>query len=285
MKTVNIMGERIKPVRAPDLKAKKRRDEKITMLTAYDATMAGLLDRAGIDVLLVGDSLGMVVEGHDSTIPVTLDAMIHHTRAVSRGTKRALVVADMPFMTYQTGLEDAVRNAGRLIQEGGAGAVKIEGGRPVLDVAARLNDIGIPVMGHLGLTPQSVLRLGGFRPQARTSEDADELIAEAQTLEAAGVFALVLESIPAEVAATVTRELTIPTIGIGAGPYCDGQVLVSYDAFGMFDKFVPSFVKQYARLGEEIIGATEEYINDVREGRFPAHEHTVPAVTRRSGSD
>ncbi len=285
MKKVNIMGEQIKPVRAPDLRAKKRRDEKITMLTAYDATMAGLLDRAGIDVLLVGDSLGMVVEGHDSTIPVTLNAMIHHTRAVSRGTKRALVVADMPFMTYQTGLEDAVRNAGRLIQEGGAGAVKIEGGRPVLDVAARLNDVGIPVMGHLGLTPQSVLRLGGFRPQARTSEDADELIAEAQTLEAAGVFALVLESIPAEVAATVTRELTIPTIGIGAGPYCDGQVLVSYDAFGMFDKFVPSFVKQYARLGEEIIGATEEYINDVREGHFPAHEHTVSAISRRSDRD
>jgi 3-methyl-2-oxobutanoate hydroxymethyltransferase len=279
------MGERIKPVRAPDLKAKKGRAERITMLTAYDATMAGLLDRAGIDVLLVGDSLGMVVEGHDSTIPVTLDAMIHHTRAVCRGTKRALVVADMPFMTYQTGVDDAVRNAGRIVQQGGAGAVKIEGGRAVLDVAARLNDVGIPVMGHLGLTPQSVLRLGGYRPQARTSEDADELICEAQTLEAAGVFALVLESIPAEVAATVTRELTIPTIGIGAGPYCDGQVLVSYDAFGMFDKFVPSFVKQYARLGEEIVRATEEYISDVREGRFPAHEHTVGATTRRSGRD
>ncbi|HUE87648.1 MAG TPA: 3-methyl-2-oxobutanoate hydroxymethyltransferase [Vicinamibacterales bacterium] len=279
------MGERIKPVRAPDLKAKKRRGERITMLTAYDATMAGLLDRAGIDVLLVGDSLGMVVEGHDSTIPVTLDAMIHHTRAVSRGTKRALVVADMPFMTCQTGVDDAVRNAGRIVQQGGAGAVKIEGGRAVLDVAARLTDVGIPVMGHLGLTPQSVLRLGGYRPQARTPEDADELIAEAQTLEAAGVFALVLESIPAEVAATVTRELTIPTIGIGAGPYCDGQVLVSYDAFGMFDKFVPSFVKQYAHLAEEIVRATEEYISDVREGRFPAHEHTVGATTRRSGRD
>ena len=255
------------------------------MLTAYDATMAGLLDRAGIDVLLVGDSLGMVVEGHDSTIPVTLDAMIHHTRAVSRGTKRALVVGDMPFMTYQTGLDDAVRNAGRIIQEGGASAVKIEGGRAVLDVAARLNDVGIPVMGHLGLTPQSVLRLGGFRPQARTPEDADELIAEAQTLEAAGVFALVLESIPPEVAATVTRELTIPTIGIGAGPFCDGQVLVSYDAFGLFDKFVPPFVKQYAKLGEQIVSATREYIDDVREGRFPAHEHTVSAATRRSGRD
>ena len=279
------MSERVKPVRAPDLKKKKRRGERITMLTAYDATMAGLLDRAGIDVLLVGDSLGMVVEGHDSTIPVTLDAMIHHTRAVSRGTKRALVVGDMPFMTYQTGLDDAVRNAGRIIQEGGASAVKIEGGRAVLDVAARLNDVGIPVMGHLGVATQSVLRLVGFRPQARTPEDADELIAEAQTLEAAGVFALVLESIPPGVAATVTRELTIPTIGIGAGPYCDGQVLVSYDAFGLFDKFVPPFVKQYARLGEQIVSATEEYIKDVREGRFPAHEHTVSAATRRSGRD
>ena len=281
----NHMSERVKPVRVTDLRKKKRRGERITMLTAYDATMAGLLDRAGIDLLLVGDSLGMVVEGHDSTIPVTLEAMIHHTQAVSRGTKRALVVGDMPFMTYHTGVEDAVRNAGRLIQEGGASAVKIEGGRAVLDVAARLTDVGIPVMGHLGLTPQSILRLGGYRPQARTPEDADHLIAEAQTLEAAGVFALVLESIPAEVAATVSRELTIPTIGIGAGPYCDGQVLVSYDAFGMFDKFVPSFVKQYAQLGEQIVSATREYISDVREGRFPAHEHTVSAGVRRSGRD
>ncbi len=269
------MGERIKPVRVPDLKNMKRRGEKIAMLTAYDASMARLLDRAGIDMLLVGDTLGMVIEGHDSTIPVTLEAIVHHTRAVARGTRRALVVADMPFGTYHVSVSEAVRNASRLIQEGGAAAVKIEGGRVVLDVASRLSDIGIPVMGHLGMQPQSVHRQGGFRRQARNDEDAQELIAEAQTLEAAGVFALVLEAIPAEVAARVTRELTIPTIGIGAGPDCDGQVLVSYDMFGLFDEFVPSFVKQYAQLGREMVAATEEYVADVRRGRFPAEEHTM----------
>ena len=271
------MTEQTRPVRARDLKVKKKRGERITMLTAYDATMARLLERAGIDALLVGDSMGMVIMGEETTIPVTLDAMIHHTRAVTRGAKRALVVADMPFMTYQASVGEAVRNAGRLIQEGGASAVKVEGGRRVVDTASRLVEIGIPVMGHLGLTPQSVHQQG-FRPQARHPEDAEELLAEARALETAGVFALVLESIPAEVAATVTAALEIPTIGIGAGPFCDGQVLVSYDAFGLFDEFVPSFVKRYANLGEDMVAATEQYITDVREGRFPAHEHTVGAA-------
>jgi 3-methyl-2-oxobutanoate hydroxymethyltransferase len=262
------MPERIKPLRAPDLKAKKKRGEKIAMLTAYDATMARLLDRAGIDVLLVGDSLGMVILGHDTTLPVTLDDVLHHARAVSRGARRALVVADMPFLTFQVSAEEAVRNAGRLLQQGGAAAVKIEGGRPVVHVVERLVEAGIPVMGHLGLTPQAVHQLGGFRRQAGAPEEAAQLLEDARLLEQAGAFAVVLESIPPELARQVTAELTIPTIGIGAGPWCDGQVLVSYDAFGLFDD-VPPFAKQYARLGETMTQATRQYISEVQDGRFP----------------
>jgi 3-methyl-2-oxobutanoate hydroxymethyltransferase len=264
------MLERTKPIRAPDLKEKKRRGEKIAMLTAYDATMARLLDRAGIDVLLVGDSLGMVILGHETTVPVTLEETIHHTRAVARGARRALVVADMPFLTYQVSVPEAVRNAGRLMQEGRAAAVKLEGGRAVLEVTERLVDVGIPVMGHLGLLPQSVHQLGGFRRQAADQPSAERLIEDAHNLETAGAFAVVLESIPEEVALAVTRELTIPTIGIGAGPHCDGQVLVSYDALGLFDEFVPPFVKQYAQLGAEIVSAAQAYAEDVRSSRFPA---------------
>ena len=264
------MPERTKPIRAPDLKEKKRRGEKIAMLTAYDATMARLLDRAGIDVLLVGDSLGMVILGHETTVPVTLEETIHHTRAVSRGARRALVIADMPFLTYQVSTPEAVRNAGRLMQEGRAAAVKLEGGRAVLEVTERLVDVGIPVMGHLGLLPQSVHQLGGFRRQATDQPSAERLIEDAHNLETAGAFAVVLESIPEEVALAVTRELTIPTIGIGAGPHCDGQVLVSYDALGLFDEFVPPFVKQYAQLGAEIVSAAQAYADDVRTSRFPA---------------
>jgi 3-methyl-2-oxobutanoate hydroxymethyltransferase len=264
------MPERTKPIRAPDLKEKKRRGEKIAMLTAYDATMARLLDRAGIDVLLVGDSLGMVILGHETTVPVTLEETIHHTRAVARGARRSLVVADMPFLTYQVSLPEAVRNAGRLMQEGRTAAVKLEGGRAVLEVTERLVDVGIPVMGHLGLLPQSVHQLGGFRRQAADQPSAERLIEDAHNLETAGAFAVVLESIPEEVALAVTRELTIPTIGIGAGPHCDGQVLVSYDALGLFDEFVPPFVKQYAQLGAEIVSAAQAYAEDVRSSRFPA---------------
>jgi 3-methyl-2-oxobutanoate hydroxymethyltransferase len=266
------MSETGKRVRALDLKEKKKRGEKIPVLTAYDATMARLLERAGIEVLLVGDSLGMVVLGHETTLPVTLEAMVHHTAAVSRGASRALVIADMPFLTFQVGVSEAVRNAGRLIQEGGAAAVKIEGGAAMLDVAQRLVDIGIPVMGHLGLLPQSVHQLGGYRRQATLERDAEKLIADARALEAAGVFAIVLESIPAEVARQATAALAIPTIGIGAGPHCDGQVLVSYDALGLYDGAVPPFVKQYAQLGEEIVAAAKTYAQEVRDGRFPAPE-------------
>jgi len=269
------MPDAAKPVRVPDLKAMKRRGEKIVMLTAYDASMARLLDRAGVDVLLVGDSLGMVVMGCENTLPVTLEAMLHHVRAVRRGARRALVVADMPFMSYQVSVPEAVRNAGRLIQEGGAAAVKLEGGRPVLDVVRRLTEIGIPVMGHLGLAPQSVHQLGGFRPRARDEREAQLLLEEARELEQAGAFALVLESIPSEVARSVTETLSIPTIGIGAGPYCDGQVLVSYDIFGLYEGPLPPFVRQYARLGELMVEAARAYAEDVRQGRFPPQESTA----------
>lgn len=267
-----MSAETGKPVRVPDLKLMKQRGEKIVMLTAYDASMARWLDRAGVDVLLVGDSLGMVIMGCETTLPVTLEAMLHHVRAVCRGAQRALVVADMPFLTYQVGVPEAVRNAGRLLQEGGAAAVKIEGGRPVLDVVSRLVDVGIPVMGHLGLIPQSVHQLGGFRRQAQLPEQAEQLLEDARALERAGVFALVLESIPAEVARVVTEQLSIPTIGIGAGPHCDGQVLVSYDAFGLFDGPLPPFVRQYERLGERLLAAARAYAEDVRQGRFPGRE-------------
>ncbi len=254
--------------------AMKRAGQKITMLTVYDATMARLLDRAGIDVLLVGDSLATVILGYETTLPVTLEAMIHHARAVSNGARRALVVADLPFLTYQVSIPEAVRNAGRLLQEGGAAAVKLEGGAAMADAVERLVDVGIPVMGHIGLTPQSVHTLGGFRPVGRTKPEEEAITEDARALEQAGAFAVVLESVPAYVAAAITAELKIPTIGIGAGPHCDGQVLVSYDAFGLFDAFVPKFVKQYARLGDVMTAAAKEYAADVQAGRFPGPEHT-----------
>jgi 3-methyl-2-oxobutanoate hydroxymethyltransferase len=261
----------MKPVRIPDLRAMKAAGTKIAVLTAYDATMARLLDRAGIDVILVGDSLGMVVLGYETTIPVTLDMMVHHTQAVSRGASRALVVADMPFLTYQISEDDAIRNAGRLMQEGGAAAVKLEGGHAVLNIVRRLTDYGIPVMGHLGLTPQSFHAVGGFRRQAKDEQSASRLLADAKDLERAGAFSIVLESIPQDVACKVTSEIGIPTIGIGAGPHCDGQVLVSYDAFGMND-IAPSFVRQYAQVGKAMVEATEAYIRDVRSGEFPQEQ-------------
>ncbi len=270
-------------VRAPDFTLMKARSERIVMLTAYDATMARLLDRAGIDILLVGDSLGQVILGLDTTIPVTLDAVIHHTRAVTRGASRALVVADMPFLTYQVSAEEALRNAARLFQEGGAAAVKLEGGRSVAD--AGLTAAGLPVMGHVGLTPQHVHRLGGMRQQAREEEAAQELIRDALALEDAGAFAVVVEAVPDAVAEAVTSRLKIPTIGIGAGPHCDGQVLVSYDMLGLFDTFVPKFVRQYAQLGELIFDAARNYANDVREGVYPqsaaARRNGAPALVER----
>jgi 3-methyl-2-oxobutanoate hydroxymethyltransferase len=265
---------RIPPIRIPDLQRKKKLGQKITMLTAYDATMARLLDRAGVDTLLVGDSLGMVILGQETTIPVTLDAMVHHARAVSRGAERAFVLADMPFLSWQASQADAIRNAGRLMQEGGVSAVKIEGGLHAADTVRRLVEIGIPVMAHIGLVPQAVHQLGGYRVAGRTQEEADRLVEDARALEQAGAFAIVLECIPAEVAAAVTKKLAIPTIGIGAGPHCDGQVLVSYDAFGLYDEIAPKFVKQYARLGDEMVAAAKRYIAEVEHGEFPDPEHS-----------
>lgn len=256
-------------IRIPELALMKQRGERIVMLTAYDATMARLFDRAGIDVLLVGDSLGNVILGMETTVLVTLEAVIHHTMAVTRGASRALVVADMPFLTYQVSAEQAMQNAARLFREGGAAAVKLEGGRAIAETIRRLTDAGLPVMGHLGLTPQHVHRLGGMRRQARDEQSAAELASDALSLEAAGVFALVLEAIPDAVAELVTSRLKIPTIGIGEGPHCDGQVLVSYDMLGMFDSFVPPFVRQYALLGDTILKVAREYANDVRHAGYP----------------
>lgn len=262
------MTERVRPIRITTLQEWKKRGAKIAMLTAYDAMMARLLDRAGVDVILVGDSLGMVVMGCDSTLPVTMDIMVHHTRAVARGVARALVVADMPFLTYQVSAEEALRNAGRLIQDGGASAVKLEGGRH-LKAIEKLVAAGIPVMGHVGLTPQSVHQLGGYVTQGREEKEARRLMAEAEDIAAAGAFAVVLECIPAKLARQITEKIPIPTIGIGAGPDCDGQVLVSYDAFGIHDGFVPSFVRQFAQLGEAMTEAARTYCNDVRERKYP----------------
>jgi 3-methyl-2-oxobutanoate hydroxymethyltransferase len=261
-------------IRIPDLQRKKKLKQKITMLTAYDATMARLLDRAGVDALLVGDSLGMVILGQETTIPVTLDAMVHHARAVSRGAERAFVVADMPFLSWQASQADAIRNAGRLMQEGGVSAVKIEGGLHATDTVRRLVEIGIPVMAHIGLVPQAIHQLGGYRVAGRTQDEADRLVEDALALEQAGAFAIVLECIPAEVAAAVTTKLAIPTIGIGAGPHCDGQVLVSYDAFGLYDAIAPKFVKRYAHLGDEMVAAAKQYIAEVEHGEFPDPEHS-----------
>ncbi len=254
---------------------KKERGEPLAMLTAYDYPTASALDQAGIDAILVGDSLGMVVLGYENTLPVTMDEMLHHCRAVARGAKSALLIGDMPFMSYQVSVEDAVRNAGRFLQQGGMDAVKLEGGRERLDAVRAIVGAGVPVMGHLGLTPQSIHALGGFRPQGRSAAVAKHLLDDALLLEEAGCFSLVLESIPARLAALVSKRLSIPTIGIGAGAGCDGQVLVTHDLLGLFDRFTPKFVKKYADLRGEMQRAFSEYIADVTERRFPAEEHVV----------
>jgi 3-methyl-2-oxobutanoate hydroxymethyltransferase len=257
------------------LRQKKESGEPITMLTAYDYPTALVEDQAGIDVVLVGDSLGMVVLGYENTLPVTMDEMLHHCRAVARGAKSALLVGDMPFMSYQVSAEEALRNAGRFLQMGGMDAVKLEGGRERLDAVRAIVAAGIPVMGHLGLTPQSVHRLGGFRPQGRTAVAAQRLLEDALMLEEAGCFSLVLESVPARLAKLVSKRLGIPTIGIGAGPNCDGQVLVTHDLLGLFDRFTPRFVRKYTDLHDEMQKAFAAYIADVQARAFPAVEHTV----------
>jgi 3-methyl-2-oxobutanoate hydroxymethyltransferase len=267
--SVKVEAMMSRRVRVTHFNEKKKRGEKIAMLTAYDATMSRLLDRAGVDALLVGDSLGMVVLGYDSTLPVTIADVVYHTRAVRHGAEHALVIADMPFLSYHVSMAQAVRNAGRLIQEGGAAAVKLEGGRPVLEVVRRLVDIGIPVMGHLGLQPQSVHQVGGHVRRATCPREAEWLFADACALQEAGAFAVVLECIPDGVAQHVTAELTIPTIGIGAGPHCDGQILVSHDMVGLCDYQPPPFVKQYSDVAGAIVSAARSYLDDVRNGRFP----------------
>jgi 3-methyl-2-oxobutanoate hydroxymethyltransferase len=249
--------------RVSHLKERKRRGEKFAVLTAYDATMARLLERAGVDVLLVGDSVATAMLGYETTLPVTLDVMIHHTAAVVRGTERALVIADMPFLTYQITPSEAVRNAGRLLKDAGAAAVKVEGGRSVTEVVQRLVDVGIPVMGHLGVLPQSVNQQSGYRQRGGTPEEAERIWNDALALQEAGAFSVVLEAIPSALAGRITAALEIPTVGIGAGVDCDGQVLVSSDLLGLHDK-IPPFAKKYADLAEVIVTAARAFIQDVR---------------------
>ncbi len=257
-----------------DLRRFKAEGRRFAMLTAYDYPIARLLDDAGIPVLLVGDSAAMVVHGHSTTLPITLDEMLVHARAVARGATNALLVGDLPFLSYQGSLEDGVLNAGRFLKEGGMHAVKLEGGRALKPLVRRLVDAGIPVMGHLGLTPQSVHGLGGFKVQGKDSASAERILSDARELEDAGAFAVVLEGIPASLAAEVTAALSIPTIGIGAGPACDGQVLVVHDLLGLTIGHRPKFVKQYANLAEEITQAARSYAKEVEEGVFPGPEHS-----------
>jgi 3-methyl-2-oxobutanoate hydroxymethyltransferase len=252
----------------------KSEQRKISMLTAYDASFARLVDQAGIDIILVGDSLGMVVQGGGNTLPVTMEEMIYHCRSVMRGTERAQVVGDMPFMSYQASLEDGIRNAGRLVKEGGVEAVKLEGGAEYSELASRLSRIGIPVMGHIGLTPQSTHSMGGFKVQGRSAVQAKRLLDDARSLEQAGCYSIVLEGIPYELAQEITEAISIPTIGIGAGVHCDGQVLVIYDLLGMNEEFRPKFVKRYDNLAMRIRTAVEHYITEVRNEQFPDAEHS-----------
>lgn len=258
----------------PEVVAMKRDGKRITMMTAYDAAFARLVDRAGIDILLVGDSAGMVMLGYQNTVPVTMDDMVRMAASVSRGATRPVLVGDMPFGSYQTGPQDALRNAARFLKEAGMDAVKIEGGHETVDTVRTLVENGIAVMAHVGLTPQRVAQFGGFKTQARTARAARRLIDDAVALEAAGAFSIVLESIPSPVAAMVTERLSIPTIGIGAGPDCDGQVLVLHDVLGLFGDFKPKFAKRYADIGSEVVAALAAFDRDVRAGAFPDAEHS-----------
>jgi 3-methyl-2-oxobutanoate hydroxymethyltransferase len=251
------------------LKRMKQAGQKIGMVTAYDASFARIFDAAGVDLMLVGDSLGMVIQGENSTLPVTMDQMVYHCRIVSRAAKRAHVVGDLPFMSYQAGTNEAVKNAGRLVAEGGAESVKLEGGEDFAEVIEKIVRAGIPVMGHLGLTPQSVHRMGGYVVQGRDQDQAQQLLRDAKAVENAGAYALVLEGIPLDLARQITQQLSIPTIGIGAGVHCDGQVLVSYDLLGMNPDFAPKFVKRYANLHEVITQAVQTYLGEVKAQAFP----------------
>ena len=254
----------------------KQKGEKIAMLPAYDYSTARVIDEVGVPLILVGDSLGMVVLGYESTIPVTMEEMLHHTKAVVRGTKQAMVIGDMPFMAYHVSVEDAMRNAARFIQEGGAQAIKLEGGVTVADKARKIVECGIPVMGHIGLTPQSIHQLGGYKVRGKTSETAAALLEDARALEEAGAFAVVLETVPTPLATLITQKINIPTIGIGAGIGCDGQVQVINDILGSFADFVPRHAKHYARLSDIIRGAVNEYYNEVKTGSFPTDKQSFP---------
>ena len=257
-----------------ELKAMKRRGEQFAMLTAYDYQTARVLDEAGLPIILVGDSLGMVMLGYDSTIPVTMEDMLHHVKAVVRGTSRAHVVADMPFMSYQASAEEALHNAGRMLQEGGAQSVKLEGGSTVAETVHRLVSAGVPVMGHVGLTPQSVHQLGGYKLQGKTPAAAVKLLSDVQALEQAGAYAVVLETIPSPLAKLITERVVVPTIGIGAGPHCDGQVQVVHDLLGLSQGILPRHARKYARLSDEISASVTSYMNDVRSGRFPTDKES-----------
>jgi len=270
------MADETKPVTTHELLAMKERGERIVALTCYDVLFARLLDASGVDVLLVGDSVNQVLAGAETTLSATLEQMIYHAKIVRRGAVRALVVCDMPFLTYQVSPAEAIRNCGRVMQETGCHAVKLEGGTPMAGTVRALVDVGIPVMGHLGLTPQSVHALGGYRVQGRDERTAERLKADAKALEQAGAFSIVLELIPAPLASQMSKSLTIPTIGIGAGPACDGQVLVLPDMLGLNDRFSAKFVKRYAALAEDVREAVKLYAAEVREGRYPGPEHSFP---------
>jgi 3-methyl-2-oxobutanoate hydroxymethyltransferase len=265
-----------KKVTIHDLMTKKKDGKKITMLTAYDFAMASFIDQVGIDMILVGDSLGMVVLGYDSTVPVTMDEMIHHCKAVRRGVRQAFLVGDMPFMSYNVSREEAIRNAGRFLKEAGCDAVKLEGGLEVVETLKAIVQAGIPVMAHIGLTPQTVGKLGGFRVQGKDLVSAQNLLDSAQALEQAGACSVVMECIPDKLAGLISRSITIPTVGIGAGPDCDGQVLVTNDLLGLFEKFTPKFVKQYIKLFPMIKEALESYRREVESGKFPDMGHSFP---------
>jgi 3-methyl-2-oxobutanoate hydroxymethyltransferase len=264
----------IKKLTIQDIISMKKRGERISMLTAYDAGFAGLIDAAGIDMVLVGDSLGMVLLGYNSTIPVTMEEMLHHCRAAGKGVKRAVLVGDMPFMSYQVLESEAINNAGRFLKEAGCDAVKLEGGTEVCDTVTAIVRAGIPLVGHIGLTPQTASQLGGFKIQGRDADSARRLLQSARNLEAAGAFAIVLECIPAQLSEAITKSVSIPTIGIGAGKNCDGQVLVTHDMVGLFEKFIPSFVKQYVNLAPQIKEAVAAYHEEVKNGTFPAEEYS-----------
>jgi len=264
-----------KKVTTLSLAQKKERGEKISILTAYDYPTALALDSAGVDAILVGDSLGMVVLGYENTLPVTMEDMLHHAKAVARGAKNALLIGDLPFLSYQVSVPEAVANAGRFLQQGGMDAVKLEGGQERAETVAAIVRAGIPVMGHLGLTPQAIHQLGGFRAQAKTAQAARRLLQDALALQEAGCFAIVLEAIPAQLAGYLTQRLAVPTIGIGAGAQTDGQVLVTQDLLGIFQRFTPKFAKQYANLHREMDKAFSTYIAEVQTGQFPAPEHSL----------